>query len=441
MTALERFGAYLAREPGRSPCAATLELLRLHAADAICAWAAGRRSPEGRAIVAFQASPDAGEGTLERILSRCALARLSEIDDIHLASCTTPGAVIVPAALTLAQAHGASRATLAQSILDGYEAMVRLGLALDGPTILYRGIWPTYFAASFGVAAAAARILGLDGERAAHALALALSLSAPGVGHQSGSLISRWIAMGHAARSGAFAARVAQAGFTADTGLLEGPFFPSVLAIKPDLAPIGRDTDTDSVLGEVSFKPWCAAKQTIAACHGLKCILGEGAALSAIRAVEVFVPPPYLRMVNHGIVPGDRSSFITSVPYQLAAAALAPEEQFRLTPSEGEIPREMRAFIDKVSVQADGDLSRHFPLRWPARVVVRSAAGVHEKLVLEAPGDPGLPLDGGALRRKFSRVLAPLLGEPGAAALVAAAQRVLEDDGAAREAVERVEHD
>ena len=36
--------------------------------------------------------------------------------------------------------------------------MVRLGLAIGGPTVLYRGIWPTYFAAPFGVAAVAARL-------------------------------------------------------------------------------------------------------------------------------------------------------------------------------------------------------------------------------------------------------------------------------------------
>ena len=48
------------------------------------------------------------------------------------------------------------------AIIAGYEVMTRLGRAIDGPTILYRGIWPTYFAAPFGVAAVVARLLQLD---------------------------------------------------------------------------------------------------------------------------------------------------------------------------------------------------------------------------------------------------------------------------------------
>ena len=42
--------------------------------------------------------------------------------------------------------------------------MIRLGVAIDGPSVLYRGIWPTYFAAPFGVAAVAARLMRLGPE-------------------------------------------------------------------------------------------------------------------------------------------------------------------------------------------------------------------------------------------------------------------------------------
>ena len=39
---------------------------------------------------------------------RVAITRMTELDDIHMASCTTPGAVVVPTALTVAAALGAS---------------------------------------------------------------------------------------------------------------------------------------------------------------------------------------------------------------------------------------------------------------------------------------------------------------------------------------------
>ena len=56
-------------------------------------------------------------------------------------------------------------------------AMTRLGRVISGPDVLYRGIWPTYFSAPFGIAAVAARLLQLDANQTAHALALALTLA------------------------------------------------------------------------------------------------------------------------------------------------------------------------------------------------------------------------------------------------------------------------
>ncbi len=41
-------------------------------------------------------------------------------------------------------------------MIAGYEVMVRFGQAIDGPSVLYRGIWPTYFATPLGIATVAA---------------------------------------------------------------------------------------------------------------------------------------------------------------------------------------------------------------------------------------------------------------------------------------------
>ncbi len=46
------------------------------------------------------------------LATRCALARLSEIDDIHLPSMITPGGIVIPAALTLAARCRACKQTM-----------------------------------------------------------------------------------------------------------------------------------------------------------------------------------------------------------------------------------------------------------------------------------------------------------------------------------------
>ena len=239
MSVLERFaGAIIGREP---PSDAVREMVELHLIDTVGAWIASTRTAEGLALVQFGAAMrkngQAEDALALDLATRCALARLSEIDDIHLQSMTTPSAIVIPAALTLTRAKaGATADDVMAAVLAGTEAMTRLGRAVDGPAILYRGIWPTYFAAPFAVAAVAARLLKLDDDATANALALALTLTAPGVGHHNAATTSRWFAVGHAARNGLAAALAAQQGFTSDRKLVEGNFLSGVYGLTPDTA-------------------------------------------------------------------------------------------------------------------------------------------------------------------------------------------------------------
>ena len=431
MSVLEQFAACAATGKIAEP---SHQAVSLHVTDTVGAWVAGARTAEGKMLLRFlaQDGPRSGQAALlDRVMLNCALARLSEIDDIHLASTTTPGAVIVPATLTLFSAlPGAHASALHEAIVTGYEAIVRLGLALDGPTILYRGIWPTYFTAAFGVAAAAARLLQLDERQSAHALGTALAIASPGVGHQGGGQISRWLLLGHAARNGAMAAFAAQAGFTADLELLDKEFLSSVYGISPRAAALTEDLGKSAAIDAVSFKPWCAARQTMAASQATREIIEGGVAPGDIAAIAIAVPPPYLKMVNHGVVKGERSSHLTSAPYQVAQAITAPEARYRLEPEE--FSEAVRSLMGKVTVEADESLRAHYPKAWPARVIVTTASQRHEKLMLHVPGDPERPFDERDVVRKFSRVLTPLLGEQPAAALAARSLEVAKTgDGAA----------
>ena len=68
----------------------------------------------------------------------------------------------------------------------------------------------------------------------------------------------------------------AKAGFSGDLRLFEGEFFPGVYNLSPDEAVLVDALEERSVLAEVSFKPWCAAKQTMAATQALREIIEEG---------------------------------------------------------------------------------------------------------------------------------------------------------------------
>ncbi len=431
MTAIETLATFLAEGLAVPP--ATRVNVQRHLTDTVGAWVAGAATQEGKALLAFRPAGETDIGTAS------ALARLSELDNIHLASTTTPGGIVIPAALTLAAARGTGGADLAAAIVAGIEAMVRLGLAIDGPRVIYRGIWPTYFAAPFGIAAMAARLQGFDAKQTAHALALALTFAAPGVGHHNSVTTSRWFAIAQAARNGLVAARAAQAGFTSDTGLLDGDYLHGIYGITPNLAAFTQGLGEGFALDQASFKPWCAARQTMAATQGLKEILAEGVSPAQITAIEVAVPQPYLKMTSHGVVAGDRASHLTSLPYHLAIAACAPDAEFDIAQSPPSISEPVRAVMAKVTVAADAALLAHYPAAWPARVVVRTADGTRERLVLNVPGDPARPLTDAALADKFRRVVAAAAGAAAAESLLAACGPVLETTGGATKLVTQIE--
>ena len=425
MTALQQLGSYVAN--GRGPSASLLAKARLHVVDSVAAWIAGIGTAEGKTLLAFRRESEAGLPAA--LATHCALARLSEIDDIHLAAMTTAGGIVVPGAMIMAASLKiADPAALAGAIVAGYEAMIRLGLALHGPTILYRGIWPSYFGAGFGVAAAASRLMRLDERQAAHALAFALTLSAPGVGHHNVPTTTRWLAVGLAARNGLLAAQAARAGFTSDLNLLDGRFLASVYDIRPATAELTRGLDQHSVLADVSFKPWCAARQTMAATQAFKEILARGVALDEIVEIEAGVLPPHHGMVDHGVTPGDRASHLTSLPYQMALAAVTPEAMVDVQQSPAAIPAPVAALMAKVNVTQNERLLARYPRVWPAHVRVATQAGaVHECEVEHVPGDGREPFDQAQVDDKFRRFVTPVLGGEGTARLLALASAVLDD--------------
>jgi 2-methylcitrate dehydratase PrpD len=401
----------------RSDDAAINEQIGLHVADTVGAWVGATTTVEGKAVIAFRRelqrlAGTAGANPLDDVALHCALARLSEADDIHLASMTTPGSIVIPAAFILAaRLDDADVAELPAAILAGYEAMIRLGRAIDGPAILYRGIWPTYFTAAFGTAAVTARLLRATERQTAHALALALTMSAPSVGQHHAATTARWLSAGQAARNGVTAGLAARSGFTADLDLLRSQLLPGIYGIEPDLTAMTRASTQQPAFAEVSFKPWCAARQTMAATQALRESLDSGIAADEITEITAAVLPPHFKMINHGVKAEDRASFMTSLPYQMAVALLDPDAQFALSPPSAMPPPAVQSLMSRITVVADNALLPHYPAEWQARVSVATSRGRWEKLVHHVPGDPARPMDPANLKEKFDRLVVPVLGE------------------------------
>ena len=355
------------------------ELLKRHVLDSLGATLAGARTDEG--VAAARAAGAAGDDLIPAIIAGCAQARCTEIDDVHLTSCTTPGAVVVSTALALA-ASGELRSmrAFAAAALAGYEALIRLGVAIDGPLVLRQGVWPTYRAAAFGSAAVASRTYGLTVKQTVAALSTAFGVGGGTPAASAPAMSSRWLGLGIAAASGVLAARSAREGLigTADissTRLTSG---------------LGRKWLFD----EVGLKPYPTARQALAAIEAAR-ELAEGlddAEIHRIREIKIGVPERQRAIIDRPDLPRTRFASIVSVQYQIALALAEPARMMDVTRTPPFVDARIRRLMSKVRVYRARDLDANYPRAFPAHVAIVLPDRRLSRLVRHPRGDHRNPL-------------------------------------------------
>jgi 2-methylcitrate dehydratase PrpD len=347
--------------------------------DTLGALLAGAATAEGRAIAA---SPHGWEsGVSAAVVRRVAMTRMTELDDIHMASGTTPGAVVVPTAITLAAWLGVDADAYRRAVAAGYEAMTRLGAAISGAQLVYRGVWPTYFCAPVAAATVAATLLGLDPRRFATALEIALTRATGLTSGIVGAPLARWLTVGDAARAGCSAAFAARDGFAAEVDL-ERVATAAGIALEPAVL----RSDAPPAIDAVSVKPFPTAKQSLAAVEATLRLAGDGVP----DRIRVHVPEAYARMIAAPPLPDSRLSRVSSARWNVALALLAPGELHDVARGRAVDDAQLAPVAAGVEVLADPELSRLFPGRWPARVELSGRT----ETVIDASGDPpasGLP--------------------------------------------------
>ncbi|MBI5441798.1 MAG: MmgE/PrpD family protein [Deltaproteobacteria bacterium] len=410
----------------------TADRVARHVLDTAGALLAGSRVPDGSALGRLAAGLGSGGGvplfghSLESslapaVLALCGAARCTEVDDIHLPSCTTPGSVSVPTALALAAAgYLPEPPRFLAAVAAGYEVLVRVGLALDGARALYRGVWPTYAAAAPGAAAVAACALELDPGRTAHALATALTLTAGAAGRIRTSPSSRWLTLGLAAQNGVTAALAARDGFLGDEGVFDREGGP-LHELFPAKARLVEGLGNGYLVEEVSLKPYPTARQALAAVEAFRQLLAEGLEPGEVEEAIVRVPPVYAGMIDQSDPPAARLDSLLNVRYQIALAAYHPERLVDVVRAELPADERVRSLMARIRVEPSPELEELYPRLWPARVEVRLPGRSVTRETTVLPWDSGGGAGWPEVEEKFRRVTA-IFAEERSAGIIEAAR-------------------
>jgi 2-methylcitrate dehydratase PrpD len=247
--------------------------------------------PAGVSILghARRARPD------DAVLINGAMGHALDFDDVIMPM-GHPTVPVAPVVFALAEQRGASGAGALAAFIAGVETECRIARLL-GPSHYARGWHTTATTGTFGAAAAAARLLGVEGAALTHAFGLA-GTQAAGLKSCFGTM-SKPLHPGKAAQNGLLAARLAARGFTSDTDILSSEQgFGATQSTTADPGAALAQRDAPWVV-EALFKYHAACYLThdsIEAANQLRA--EEGVTPEAIEAVTVKVPAGHLGVCN-----------------------------------------------------------------------------------------------------------------------------------------------
>ena len=395
---LSDLAALIASLKARDIDAATIDALKLHALDALgctCAGAATSEIAVTRDALLGAAFLSPPRSVLDHPSCATALlvtaCRLTECDDIHIGSCTTPSSVVIPVALVAGYVSNANQDAVLEAILAGYQVMVTLGLAANGAENVYRGVWPTFLTGGIAAAAIAAKAMSLSEEQIRDAMAIAAASATGVTGRIEKEPAPRWLALASAVQGGLLAASAAARGMHGDEAILGkvSPVWSAERIALPDAAGPGAPLH----LTQIGFKPYCTSRQGLSATEAFIAALAANKLdPRAIEKVTISVPQHYRAMIDRARRPKTKSES-RGIHYQFALAAFYPDElcDIERASLHTEEPAVQR-LLDCVEVTASERLTKLYPRQWGGAVRIETGGKVYEHEVLNPHGDPETPL-------------------------------------------------
>jgi len=299
--------------------------------------------PAGVAILGHSRRARASDA----VLINGAMGHALDFDDVIMPM-GHPTVPVAPVVFALAQQLGASGAAALEAFIAGVET--ECGIArLLGPSHYARGWHTTATTGTFGAAAAAAHLLGVEGEALSHAFGLT-GTQAAGLKSCFGTM-SKPLHPGKAAQNGLLAARLAARGFTSDTDILaSAQGFAATQSTTADPA-AGLETRAKPWVVEALFKYHAACYLThdaIEAANQLR--TDDGVPPEMIAAVSVKVPPGHLGVCN---IASPATGLECKFSLRMTTAlALAGEDTFQEALFSDATARrlDLTALRDKVSI-------------------------------------------------------------------------------------------
>lgn len=266
------------------------------------------------------------------------------------------GAIMIPLLTAMIEARGYPLSRLVPALVAGYETGGLLESAYAGRTTP-SGLRASPIYGTIAAAAAASRLMELDAERTAAAIANAASF-AGGILQSFADGTDEWrYQVGVAGRNGLVAAELARADSVSAPHALEGPagFVKAFARTDCDVDALAGRLGTDWSIARVTFKPYpvCAFNQTpVTAALALRDEIGA----RDIASVRVTMNPYETGYAGMDAV-GPFSSIsgtLMSIPFCIAATLVRGTPSMAMMTTYDD--EAVNALVDRVELVSDGEV-------------------------------------------------------------------------------------
>ena len=357
---------------------------------------------------------DAAEfGPAAAALLNGVFAHSLDFDDTHAPGSFHPSAPVVSAALAAAELTGASGPALIAGIVAGYETVCRAAMALTPASHYRRGFHPSATAGTFGAAAAAGRVFGLDPAGIANAFGVCTSQAAGTMQFLANGSWNKRYQVGAAAMNGLIAALLAKNGFLGAAEAFEGKqgfLHAHTDEPRPELLTDRLGTHWETL--EIAIKPYPSCRYSHAAIDAIIDLRAQhGIRPDEVNSIVIGLPRTGVGIIAVPMAEKQRVRSIVegqfSMPF-LAAAALL---RGRFGWSDYDLVGD--AQIDRIAASVeiwnDPACEAEFPANMSGSVKMVTARGTFSRLVVCPKGEPGNFVTDTELRAKFTGLAATYL--------------------------------
>ena len=425
---MNKVAGYIAAAPRRALPSKVQERTKHHLLDTLAAIVSGSRLLPGQKAIEYVESQGGTPEALvlgSRILTSATNAALAngmcahadETDDSHAASLTHPGCGVVPAALAMAERNRRSGQALLRAVALGYDLCARLSFSLGAYDFRDAGHSTHTFGPTFGAAAAAGAMAGLDKTQVRHLLSYtAQQVSGVACWMRDAEHVEKAFDFGGMpARNGTAAASMVAAGFSAVDDVFDGErnFYVAYGGLG-DPAILGKDLGRVYEIMNTNIKRWSVGSPIQAPLDALlELIRTHSISAADVEKVEVRVSITGANTVDNRHMPD------ISMQHMVACMLIDGIVTFESSHDEARMQDpKVQALRKKVTLIGDPAMQKVMPSRQGiVTLTLRNGRKLrhHTKAVR---GTAQNPMTRAEVDEKCYHLLAPVLGKSRARKLV-----------------------